>query len=156
MSNQSMAVFLKWVKDTHPQVFAAAVRKAKAKTFLGGLGDDLVSDVSVDPNAITVDPSVSAAVDQASTDSSTADAWSGFFSALSSAVSNVAPSIVQTKAQLATIQANQARAAAGYSANVTPSSLLTGMGLSGGSSSMILLVGGLGLLALLMGRRSRR
>ena len=147
--SQVTAQYLKWVKDTYPIVFWTAVRKAKQKSALGGLGDDLVSDVSVDSENLTVDPTVTAAVDQASQDASTADSWAGFFNALSSAVSTVAPQVVQTQAQLAAIQTNAQRAAANKSV-VSSGSLLTGAGLTSSSGLLIgglLLVGALALFA---------
>lgn len=150
---QAQAQFLKWVKDHHPKVFWAAVKKVRQKSALGGLGDDLVSDVSVDSENLTIDPSVTAAVDQAAQDQSTADSWAGFFSALSSAVSNVAPQVVQTQAQLAAINANAARAAAAKTP-VTATSLLTGSGVSAGGTAIALAIAALIGLGILM--KSRR
>lgn len=148
------AQFLKQIKDQHPRVFAAAVRKVQMKRAFAGLGDDLTSDLTVDPSTISIDPTVSAAVDQAASSGDTSDAWSGFFSAISDAVSNVAPTLVQSQAQLAAIKANQQRVAAGYAPNVTASSLMTGVGsaLTSGSGIMIM---GVGLLAVILLAKKR-
>lgn len=111
--SQATARYLKWVKDSHPQVFAIAVKKVRMRTALGGLGDDLTSDLSFDPGTVAVDPSASAAVDQAANSSSVSDAWGSFFSSLSDAVSNIAPQIVKSKQELTQIQVNQQRASRG-------------------------------------------
>lgn len=144
----SNALFVKWVKDHHPAVFAVAARRARTRSALGGLGDDLVGDVSVDTSTISVDPSVSAAVDQAAADQTSNDSWSGLIDSIANAVTTVAPSIVQTQAQLSTIQLNQQRAAQGLSP-VGSSSLLTGRGLTGNTGLILLalLAGGALLLA---------
>lgn len=152
MSQQSQAMFIKWVKDTYPQVFAVAVKKAQRKTTLGGLGDDLLSDVSVNTDDISVNPTVAAAVDSAAAGNSSSS-WSGFLDSLTSAITSVAPAVVQTKADLAAIQMNQQRAAQNRG-TITGKSLITGMGLTGNSGMMIMAALGVGAL-LLVGTRSR-
>lgn len=141
------ALFVKYIKDQHPRVFAVAVKRARTRSALGGLGDDLTGDISVDTSAISVDPSVSAAVDQAAADQTSSSDWSGLIDSIANAVTTVAPSVVQTQAQLSAIQLNQQRAAAGLSSNVTANSLLTGVGGSTGLMLLALLGGGALLLA---------
>lgn len=149
----SKAVFLKWVRQNHPPVYAAAVRKAVQKNTLGGLGDDLISDVSVDTSSYQVPDSVNNAIDAASTSSSSASDWSGLLDSIAGAVTTVAPAIVQTQAQLATIQTNQQRAAAGLPP-IGSTSLLTGSGLSSTSGLVLAGIAGVGLILLLSMKKS--
>jgi hypothetical protein len=143
----SEAMFVKWVKDAYPRVFAVAVKRARARSNLGGLGDDLMGDVSVDTSAMTVDPAVTAAVDQAAADqSSSGTDWSSLISSIANAVGTVAPQIVQTQAQLDTIKINQQRASQNMRP-ITSQSLLTGQGLTSmfsGNTGVFLLVALLG------------
>jgi hypothetical protein len=111
--------FLQWVKQENPAVLRAAVAKVQRKVAFGGLGDDLISPSS-------------------STD------WSGIISAVASAVPTVASSVVQTQAQLATINANAQRAAQGL-APLTAQQLLTGQ--TGATSTSTLLLVGIGIFA---------
>jgi hypothetical protein len=146
------ALFVKYIKDQHPRVFAVAIKRARTRSALGGLGDDLTGDISVDTSAISIDPSVSAAVDQAAADQTSSSDWSGLIDSIANAVTTVAPSVVQTQAQLATIQLNQQRAAAGLSP-VGSTSLLTGTGLTGSTGLILLAVLGGGALLLASRRR---
>jgi hypothetical protein len=142
------ALFVKWVKTTQPRIFALAANRARTRSTLGGLGDDLVGDVSVDTSTVSVDPSVTAAVDQAAADQTSSDTWSGLIDSIANAVTTVAPAVVQSQAQLSTIQLNQQRAAAGLPP-IGATSLLTGAGLTGSTGLMLLaLLGGGALLML--------
>lgn len=135
--------FVKWVRQVHPQVYQAAVSRVARKSALGGLGDDLTSDISFDPSSININPSVSASIDAAT--SGSGNNWSDIINSLAGAITQVAPQIVQTKAQLSAIQINAQRAANGLPINVTGASLLSGQGLGGNTGLMI------GLVALIGG-----
>lgn len=144
----SQVAFLKWVGKNHPDVLRAAMQKVQRKTSLGGLGDDLTSDITFDPDSISVSDGIDYSTAGASnpSGSSSSTDWSGIISAVASAVPTVATSIVQTQAQLQTIQLNAQRAANGLPP-LGSSSLLTGQGLSSASLPMILLLG-VGIFAL--------
>lgn len=148
------AQFVKWVKDRYPHVLAVAARRVGQKNALGGLGDNLIGDVAVDTSDISIDPSVSAAIDQAAS-SGFSSSWSDIIDSLAGAIGTVAPQIVQTKADLATIQINQQRALNNQSI-LARGSLLSGQGLTG--STPLLLIGGLlvGGFVLLQASRKRK
>lgn len=148
--------YLRWLKQNHPQVLRAAVTKVQRKSAFGGLGDDLTSDITFDPSTVSVSDDVSSAIDTATTNPTSAPAtssdWSGIINAVAAAAPAVATSVVQTQAQLATIQANAQRAAAGLPL-LGQNSLLTGSGLLTGSSGSILLIAlGIGAVALMAGK----
>lgn len=147
------AEFVRWVRSNHRPVYDAAVRRVSRKTSLGGLGDDLTSDVSFDPGSISVSDSASSAIDNAvSSGSSSSGSWSSLLDSLSSAITTVAPTIVQTDAQIQLINANAARAAH----NLSPLGAGSLFGTGGMSSSTLLIGGGVLLGAfLLMSRKSR-
>lgn len=151
--SQAQAQYVKWVKDRYPHVFAVALKKAQRKTTLGGLGDDLLSDVNVNPDDITVNASVSQAVDNAANGTGSFDG-SGFLDSLVSAITSVAPALVQTKADLAAIQLNQQRAAQNRGV-LTGNSLITGAGIGSGTSLLMLAALGIGAIALIGGHKSR-
>jgi hypothetical protein len=146
--------YLRWLKQNHPQVLKAAITKVQRKSALGGLGDDLTSDISFDPSTVSVSDDISSAIDTATTNPTSAPAtstdWSGIIGAVAAAAPAVATSVVQTQAQLATIQVNAQRAAAGLPP-LGSTSLLTGQGLAANSGTLLLLLG-VGAVALLAGK----
>jgi len=152
--NQAQVAFVKWVQQVHPTVYRAAVSRVARKNSLGGLGDDLTSDIVFDPGTVNVSASTTAALNAATSDIS-GNSWSDIINSLAGAITTVAPQIVQTKAQLSTIQINAQRAANGQRP-ITSTSLFTGQGLTSNSGLMIglaVLIGG-GLL-LASGKKSR-
>jgi hypothetical protein len=146
MSASNLA-YLKWLRQAQPAVYKAAVTRVARASHLGGLGDDLLSDISFDPDSVSLSDTTTAAVDNAVTSSSSdGSSASDIIDSLASAVSTVAPAIVTTQAQLATIQLNAQRAAAGLPP-IGSTSLLTGQGLTGSTGVLLLL--GLGLVAMM-------
>jgi len=157
MSTPQQLAFVKWVKQTQPLVYQAAIAKVANKSRLGGLGDNLASDISFDYSDIGLSNEDQSAIDSAVSSSSTSswgDGISSVIDSLSSAISSVAPAIVNTKAGLSAIQINQQRAAAGLPL-ITGASLVTGSTLASGDG--LLIIGGIGLLAVLlaMGGKSK-
>lgn len=147
--------FLQWVKANHPQVLAAAVAKVQRKTSLGGLGDDLLSDISFDPDSVSASDSISYA--NANTNMPTANGadWSGIINSIASAVPQVAGSIVQTQAQLQTIQLNAQRASQNPPLPpLTSQQLMSGQFGSVSTSTILMLGVGLFAVVALMGSRS--
>jgi hypothetical protein len=146
-SAKSNGAFLRWVRATHPQVYQSAVRRVASRAGLGGLGDDLLSDVTFDPGSVDLSSDVSSSIDSAVSSQSSGDSFSSILDSLAGAVTSIAPAIVNTQAQLSTIQINAQRAQQGLPP-ISSTSLLTGQGL-GGSTGLILLLG-VGVLALVM------
>jgi hypothetical protein len=148
--SQAQIEFVRWVKQTRPDVYRAALTRVARKSRLGGLGDDLTSDISFDPGNVTVSDSTAAAIDAAATSTDSTGQWSDVINSIANAITTVAPAIVQSDAQLKTIQINAQRAAANQHP-VTTSALFSGKGLAGSG----VMVAGLGLLAaafLLLGK----
>lgn len=148
MSHRSTVEFVKWTQQHHPELYRAAVARVARKSALGGLGDNLTSDLVFDPSSLNVSDSAMNAIAQAQ--GSSGNSWSDIITSIAGAIGTVAPQIVQTKAQLSTIQINQQRAAQGYPP-IGSASLLTGQGLGGNTGLMIgiavLLGGGLLLMS---------
>lgn len=142
----SQVAFLQWVRANHPQVLAAAVAKVQRKTSLGGLGDDLLSDISFDSDTVSAADNIDFSNSSTAAAPSSSTDWSGIIGAVAAAVPTVASSIVQTQAQLSTIQLNAQRAAQGLPP-IGSTSLLTGQGLTGSTGMLLML--GLGLVAVL-------
>jgi hypothetical protein len=148
--------FVRWVKQQHPAVYRAALAKVASQSRLGGLGSNLADDLTFDPGSIDVGTSEQASIDSAvsspTADSSSSD-WgssiSSVVNSLSSAISNVAPAIVTTDAQLKAININAQRAQTGQPL-ITGASLLTGSTLASGDG--IVIIGGIALLALLLSK----
>lgn len=148
--------FVGWVKKAHPQVYAAAVQMVKRKSAFGGLGDDLISDISFDPNSISVSD-FNVAPDSGNPQgapTSSGNSWSSVIDSIANAIPKVAGSIVQTKSALDTINVN-ARLAQQNKPLLPYGSLLTG---AGGVNLNVLLWGGafVGALLLLRGRSRAR
>jgi hypothetical protein len=150
MSNRSTVEFVKWTQQHHPDVYRAAVSRVIRKSSLGGLGDNLTSDLVFDPGSVNVSDSANSAINAAASGATSGNSWSDIINSIAGAIGTVAPQIVQTKAQLSTIQINQQRAAQGYPP-IGSASLLTGQGLGGNTGLMIgmavLLGGGLLLMS---------
>lgn len=144
------AQFIAWTKKYHPQVYAAAVQKVQRKVSLGGLGDDLTSDISFDPGSVSASDDIQFDTSGTNAPSSSTD-WSGIIGAVATAIPTVAQSVVQTQAQLQTIQLNAQRAAQGLPP-LGSTSLLTGQGISSISPTTLLLVLGIGAFALMAGK----
>lgn len=147
MSHRSTVEFVKWTQQHHPDLYRAAVARVVRKSSLGGLGDDLTSDIVFDPGSVNISDSASSAINAAASGATSGNSWSDIINSIAGAIGTVAPQIVQTKAQLSTIQINQQRAAQGLSP-IGSASLLTGQGLGGNTG--LILAGGLGLVALLL------
>jgi hypothetical protein len=147
--SQAQVAFVKWVKQAHPDLYRAAITRVARKTRLGGLGDDLTSDITFDPNAVAVSDSTVSAIDAAATSSDSTGQWSDVINSIANAITTVAPTVVQSQAQLKTIQINAQRAAANQS-------LLGSGSLLSGSTGMMLMLALLGGGVLLLAGRSRR
>ncbi len=169
MNNKQL--YLGWLRTYAPVVYTRALKlAANPNANLAGLGDDLTSglqSVTVDTGDSTISDADAAAISDAVT--SSGSSWSDFFDSLASAVGTVAPAIVQTQAQENLLAVNTQRAQQGLpplTANgvpVTANALApTSASLAALEASMsggltpILLIGGLGLLAvvLLAGRKA--
>jgi len=129
--------FVQWVKANHRPVYEAALKRVAQRNRLGGLGDDLLTDVSYDPSSANVPTDVTASLDSIA--ASNSNSASDIIDSIAGAVTSIAPAIVQTQAQLSTIQINAQRAAQGLPP-LGSTSLLTGQGLSA-VSPMVLLIG---------------
>lgn len=155
MINRGQVEFVRWTKANHPDVYNAAVARVGRKQSLGGLGDDLTSDLVFDPSSLGISDAVSSSLANSAADTS-GNSWSDIINSVAGAISQVAPQIVQTKAQLATIQINAQRAA-NNQAPIGAASLLSGQGL-GGSTGMLVLVAAIlgGGFLLASGGRSKK
>jgi len=128
-------LYLAWVRSTFPNVYTGALTQLLSpKAGLSGLGDDLTSSITAsidagtyDPQAmreasanysspvsdVSISPDVQNSIDQANQTSSSSSAWGDFFNNLSSAISNVGSSVLQTQAQANLLQINTQRAQQG-------------------------------------------
>jgi hypothetical protein len=151
---KAQKLFLQTVRAQHPALYQRAIARVVAPSGLGGLGDDLTQDIDIgDPTAsIGISDDVTNSVNNAVDSSSTDDSTASVISALASAAATIAPAVVTTQAQLATIQLNAQRAAAGLAPLGSSASLLTGAGLTGSTGLILLLAVGAGVL--LLGRKS--
>lgn len=144
--------FIKWVKSAHPRVYQAAIQKVQRKSALGGLGDDLTSDITFDPGTVSVadniDYSTAGAANPSGTSASTD--WSGTINAVAGAIVQVAPTLVQTDAQLKQINTNASLAQRGLP---MVGNLLTGTGGSMSMSTVLLFALGIGAIALVGSKR---
>lgn len=136
---QSQLAYLNWLKRESPGTYLQAVRRAMSAQGLGSLGDDLIASVGMSDASFSAADigDASQAIGNASGSLDTSS-WGSLFSNIANAVSQIAPTIVQSKAQLATIQLNAQRAAAGQSL-IGANSLFTGQGMSSISPTMMLL-----------------
>jgi hypothetical protein len=112
--NSNLAL-IQWTRKNFPDVYKAAVSKVQRKVAFGGLGDDLLSDISFDSSTIDNTPSFDLSTDganQPNASSSSTD-WSGIISSVAQAIPTVASSIVSTQSQLALIHTNASLASQG-------------------------------------------
>jgi len=148
MSTQTQAQFVRWVRAAHPAVYQAALSKVSRKSAMGGLGDDLMTDINFDVSAIQ--PNYNTRDLDAQVTSGGGNSWSDIIDSIAGAITQVAPAVVQTKSQWDTINLNATRARNGYPL-VGSGALMGGASLGGNS---MLLIGGLllGGVLLLKGR----
>lgn len=157
-------LFLGWVRTTHPQVYARAMRLMFAPhTALSGLGDDLTSTIDVGSNAGLSDSESQSLAQAASDTAAQGNSWADIFTGVANTITAVAPAIVQTEAQQNLLQINTQRAQQGLppltyingvpvsAASLAPATGATAQleaALGGGGS--IFLIGGALVLGLLL------
>jgi hypothetical protein len=154
-TKQTQLAYLHWLKQTSPATYQRAVKRALSAQGLGALGDDLIESVGIGDASLSAadigDASTAIANASATVDDSS---WSNLFSNIVNAVSSIAPTVVSTQAQLATINLNAQRAAAGLPP-VGSSALTTGVGLSSISPTMIMIIVALGGGLLLLSKKGK-
>lgn len=139
--------FVAGVKQHFPALYRAAVQKVQRKSAFGGLGDNLLSDISFDPGSISVsDWSVSDSGTPASGGMTSGNSWSSVIDSISSAITQIAPAVVKTKVALDTINTN-AKLAQANRPLIPYGGLLTG---AGGFNFNVLLWGGAAVAAVLL------
>lgn len=165
----SKQTYLAWVRTQHPRLYYAALRRVFGGPAAGlsGLGDDLLSAVDTGTIDTGVSSDVTDAVNAAA-NAAQSNSGTDWFGQLADAITQIAPTVVQTQAQQNLLAINTQRAKAGlplYSSNgqVVTGSMLAPTSqtvqqmeaaLSGGAPWMLL--AGLGILAgafFLTGRR---
>jgi hypothetical protein len=170
----SKQLYLGWVRTNYPALYYKALQATFGQSSgLGGLGDDLtdsisspqLSTVGIDA-ATTLDSDTVNAINAAtsasqSANSNTQGGGTDFWSGLTSAIANLAPTIVQTQAAENLLRINSQRAANGqslYTSNgqLVSSSMLSPTSasiqqmeaaLAGSSWTPLLLIGGIALVA---------
>lgn len=152
MSAQTQSQFVKWVRAAHPEVYAAALKRVARKSAMGGLGDDLISDISF--NTDDIQPAYDTQALDNQVTSGGGSSWSDVVDSIAGAITAVAPAIVNTKAQLATIDVNAQRARNGYS--LVGSGALLGSSSALGGNSTLLIIGALGLGLLVLSKGSHK
>lgn len=177
----SKQLYLGWVRTQHPKLYYNALVSTFGRNRgMGSLGDDLTTSITPDlvsadqltsditdvPVSSDVTDSVNAAYNASMASSSSSSGW---FDSLANAISSLGSTVVQTQAQQNLLAINTQRARQGLpplTANGVP---VTGSMLSPTSSTVarmeaalsggtipLLLIGGLGLAAVLMLSKSRR
>lgn len=169
----SKQMYLAWVRTTSPKLYWQAVRQVfSPRSGLSGLGDDLTDTISVDPTLSTPGLNLPGAtqdtVDAINTAAVTAqtDTSTDWFGQLANAITSIAPTVVQTQAAENLLQINTQRAAQNLPLYTSNGTLVTGSMLSPTSASVaqmeaalanagnsmlpILLIAGVGILAIAM------
>lgn len=168
--------YLAWVRSTHPSLYWRAVANVfSSRSGMGGLGDDLTDSISPDFSVVTTpsdigltqeaSDAINAATITAQTQTNT-----DWFGQLANAITQLAPTVVNTQAAENLLAINSQRARQGLPLYTQNGQLVTSQMLSptsssvaameaalSGSSSLvlpILLVGGV-ILAASIGARSR-
>ena len=101
--------YIQWTRKNFPAVYKAAVTQVQRKVSLGGLGDDLLSDVSYYPANYSVSDDISyeSGADYPSGNpTANGTDWSGIINSVASAIPKVAGSVVQSKAAWDLINTN--------------------------------------------------
>lgn len=117
----SKQLYLGWVRTNHPQLYYAAIRRVFGGPAAGlsGLGDDLLSSIDTGSVDTSISSDVTNAVNSAAA-TAQSDTSTDWFGQLADAITQIAPSVVQTEAQQNLLAINTQRAKLGlplYSSN---------------------------------------
>lgn len=142
----SKLAYVQWTRQHFPLVYQAAINKVQRKVALGGLGDNLISDISFDAGSLSASDNIGYSENGASNPSapSASTDWSNIIDSVANAIPTVAGAVIKTKAEWDLINLNAANAKRGLPLQ----SSLTNPGAA--STPMGYMVFGLGALALLV------
>ena len=174
----SKQTYLALVRTQYPRLYYAALQRVfGGNSGMGGLGDDLTASISPDLTSTedltaSLDTSVSSDVSNSintaynaavSPDSSTQGGSTDYFGQIANAITQIAPTVVQTQAAESLLQINTARAQAGLPLYTSQGQVVTGSMLSptsasiaqmeaalAGGGSSLLLIGGIAVVAFLL------